>query len=78
MRARQVDAETADLIDAATAGMLATVDVLGADAIHEWEVDELLDWTTALNYDDYLLDWRELATSASSNAHLGEARGGRM
>ena len=26
----------------------------GPDALEDWEVDELLDWTTSLNFDEYV------------------------
>ena len=65
------DSETIGLINGAAAGMLATVDVLGVDAVQNWEVDELLDWTTGLNFDDYWSGWKELATSAKSDKPVG-------
>lgn len=33
-------------------GMVATVENYGTDALEDWEVDELLDWTTSLNFDE--------------------------
>jgi len=41
------------------AGMVATVENYGPDALEDWEVDELLDWTTSLNFDEYVgtVDW---------------------
>ena len=33
-------------------GMVATVDNYGPDALEDWEVDELLDWTTSLNFEE--------------------------
>jgi len=35
--------------------MVATVENYGPDALEDWEVDELLDWTTSLNFDEYVL-----------------------
>lgn len=46
------DASTSKLIEGATAGMVATVDKEGLDAVNDWEVDELLDWTNGLNFDE--------------------------
>ena len=70
------DPETVGLINGAAAGMLATVDVLGVDAVHNWEVDELLDWTTGLNFDEYWTTWKELATSAKSEKPVGRRLAG--
>ncbi|CAF4173552.1 unnamed protein product, partial [Rotaria magnacalcarata] len=38
-----------------------------AEAVEDWEVNELLEWTHNLNYDEYLIDWRTVGTSGSSN-----------
>lgn len=35
-------------------GMVATVENYGTDALEDWEVDELLDWTTSLNFEEYV------------------------
>lgn len=35
------------------------------DQFDEWEVDELLGWTNALNFDDYLDDWKTMACTSS-------------
>lgn len=71
LKAKVDDSETIGLINGAAAGMLATVDMLGVDAVQNWEVDELLDWTTGLNFDDYWSGWKELATSAKSDKPVG-------
>jgi len=34
--------------------------------------DELIRWTAVLDYDDYCLNWTQLATTASSEAATGE------
>jgi len=47
-------------------GMLAITDTRGQDAVEDWEVDELLEWTNGLNFDQYIYDWKEIATSAGS------------
>ena len=52
LRAKADDHETVKLIEGAAAGMVATVEAAGPDALEEWEVDELLDWTTSLNFDE--------------------------
>jgi len=35
-------------------GMLAITDTRGQDAVEDWEVDELLEWTNGLNFDQYV------------------------
>ena len=44
-------------------GILETADSAGPDAVEEWEVDELLDWTTSLNFDTYFQFWKAVGTS---------------
>ena len=52
LKAKADDRETVQLIEGAAAGMVATVEAQGPDALEDWEVDELLDWTTSLNFDE--------------------------
>ena len=73
LQAKVSDPETVDLIEGAAAGMVATIDSQGPDAVQEWEVDELLDWTTSLNFDEYWMDWKEVATSANSEKPMGRS-----
>lgn len=63
LHAKSEDPETIELIEGAAAGMIATVDTQGPDSVQDWEVDELLDWTTSLNFEEYLTGWKEIATS---------------
>ncbi|CAG2231539.1 Uncharacterized protein C11orf65 homolog,Uncharacterized protein C11orf65 [Mytilus edulis] len=72
LKAKSDDLETINLIEGAAAGMVATVEKMGPDALEDWEVDELLDWTTSLNFDDYLSGWKEVATSANSEKFIGK------
>ncbi|CAC5409950.1 Uncharacterized protein C11orf65,Uncharacterized protein C11orf65 homolog [Mytilus coruscus] len=72
LKAKSDDLETINLIEGAAAGMVATVEKMGPDALEDWEVDELLDWTTSLNFDDYLSSWKEVATSANSEKFIGK------
>ncbi|XP_067674764.1 uncharacterized protein [Haliotis asinina] len=72
LKAKADDYETVKLIEGAAAGMVATVEASGADALEEWEVDELLDWTTSLNFDDYWTTWKDLATSSHSEAKISD------
>lgn len=70
LKAKSDDKETIQLIEGAAAGMVATVENYGYDALEDWEVDELLDWTTSLNFEDYQNSWKELATSANSEKQV--------
>ena len=38
----------------------------GCEGVDEWEFDELLEWTSGLNFDHYVSTWKEYATSATS------------
>lgn len=78
MQAKVEDKETVSLIEGAAAGMVATVESKGPEAIADWEVDELLDWTTTLNFEDYLGEWKALATSACSEAAAGQSERNRF
>jgi len=70
LRAKAEDRETIQLIEGAAAGMVATVEAAGPDALEDWEVDELLDWTTSLNFDEYRNTWSDLATIATSQKFI--------
>ncbi|WAR07132.1 MFI-like protein [Mya arenaria] len=70
LKAKSNDQETIQLIEGAAAGMVATVENCGPDALEDWEVDEVLDWTTSLNFEDYQSGWKELATSANSEKQV--------
>ena len=36
-------------------------------SVEEWEVDELLEWTNGLNFDEYYADWKTIGTTAHSD-----------
>jgi len=72
LKAKADDIETIQLIEGAAAGMVATVEAAGPDALEDWEVDELLDWTTSLNFEEYRNTWSDLATSATSQKVIEE------
>ena len=55
LKAKVDDPETVQLIEGAAAGMVATINRHGPEAVQDWEVDELLDWTTSLNFDEYIV-----------------------
>ena len=52
LKARAKDPETVKLIEGAALGMVETAEKLGPEALEDWEVDELLEWTTNLNFDE--------------------------
>ncbi|XP_029611046.1 protein MFI isoform X2 [Salmo trutta] len=68
LHARTEHSETAMLVERSAQGMMDAVEQLGPNHIVEWEVDELLEWTNALNFDEYINDWRVVGTSNSSES----------
>ena len=54
LRARQGDRETEQVVQSVAEGMLTITDTRGQDAVEDWEVDELLEWTNGLNFDQYV------------------------
>ncbi|XP_072178530.1 uncharacterized protein [Diadema setosum] len=60
------------LVEDATDGMMATLEIKGPEQVDDWEVDELLQWTSGLNFDDYQKSWQEIATSAGSETFVDE------
>ncbi|XP_006834023.1 PREDICTED: uncharacterized protein C11orf65 homolog [Chrysochloris asiatica] len=66
LAAKSTNRETLDLIHTATKGLLRAIEDGGINSVMEWEVDEILNWTNALNFDEYLAKWKEIATSNSS------------
>ena len=48
------DIETEQIVQSVAEGMLAITDTRGQDAVEDWEVDELLEWTNGLNFDQYV------------------------
>ncbi|BFZ09294.1 hypothetical protein BsWGS_12333 [Bradybaena similaris] len=72
LKARPGDTEMVQLVEDTVAGMMAAVTDQGPQVLEDWEVDELLDWTTGLDFDDYRNSWMSLATSAPSQKHVEE------
>lgn len=64
--------EMSRLINETTTSILRIYQEFGPEAVEDWEVNELLEWTHNLNYDEYLIDWRTIGTSASSNVASGK------
>ncbi|XP_029458327.1 uncharacterized protein C11orf65 homolog [Rhinatrema bivittatum] len=68
LHAQAEDPNTADLIQRATEGIISTVERNGSGKVMDWEVDELLKWTNALNFEEYTCTWNETGVSNSSSA----------
>ncbi|XP_045153698.1 protein MFI [Echinops telfairi] len=66
LEAKSANYETLGLIHTATKGLIQAIEDDGIDSVMEWEVDEVLNWTNALNFDEYIASWKEIATSNSS------------
>ncbi|XP_030204419.1 uncharacterized protein C11orf65 homolog isoform X1 [Gadus morhua] len=67
LQAPAVDPEEAVLVERALQGMIQDVERCGtANHSSDWEVDELQEWTTVLNFEDYMTEWTSLALSHSS------------
>ncbi|XP_053312059.1 protein MFI [Spea bombifrons] len=71
LHAQTADPDTASLVQQATQGILNSVEENGSEAVMDWEVDELLRWTNALNFEEYIGDWKAVGTSKSSSAFKG-------
>ncbi|KAL6462791.1 hypothetical protein MHYP_G00292130 [Metynnis hypsauchen] len=66
LHARTERRETAQLVENSTQGMMRAVQQQGPDTILDWEIDELIEWTNALNFDEYLHEWKDVGISNSS------------
>ncbi|XP_019479680.1 PREDICTED: uncharacterized protein C11orf65 homolog isoform X2 [Hipposideros armiger] len=66
LKAKSTNSETTDLIHKATEGLIKVIEGGGVDSVMDWEVDEVLNWTNTLNFDEYIANWKEIATSNSS------------
>ncbi len=72
LKQNENEKEMSRLINETTTSILKIFNSYGAQAVEDWEVNELLEWTHNLNYDEYLLDWKTLGTSSSSNIIFGK------
>ncbi|XP_074160429.1 protein MFI isoform X1 [Sminthopsis crassicaudata] len=70
LETKKSDRRCTDLILKATKGLIRATEKGGMEAVMEWEVDEILNWTNTLNYEEYVNNWKSLGTSDSSaNIH---------
>ncbi|KAK7123693.1 hypothetical protein R3I93_021953 [Phoxinus phoxinus] len=63
LHARTEHSETALLVHKSTQRTMDSLRQTGPDSVLEQEVDELLAWTDALNFDEYINEWINLGTS---------------
>ncbi|XP_016073701.1 PREDICTED: uncharacterized protein C11orf65 homolog [Miniopterus natalensis] len=66
LESKSTNQKTLRLIHTATKGLIRCIEDSGIDSVMEWEVDEVLNWTNTLNFDEYVANWKEIATSNSS------------
>ncbi|XP_070282079.1 protein MFI [Myotis yumanensis] len=66
LEAKSTNLKTLGLIHRASKGLIKSIEDGGIDSVMEWEVDEVLNWTNTLNFDEYVANWKEMATSDSS------------
>ncbi|XP_063300980.1 protein MFI [Pelobates fuscus] len=71
LRAQTTDPDTVILVQKATQGVINSAEQHGSGSVMDWEVDELLQWTNALNYEEYIGKWKVIGTSKSSSAFKG-------
>lgn len=71
LQVRTLDPSMTLLIQRIMEGFCNSVADEVADSVMEWEVDEMLKWTTGLNYEEYVKHWKELGTSNVSEAFQG-------
>jgi len=55
-------------VEGAARWMDVTMRTCDADVVEDWEVDELLNWSTGLDFDDYWKYWQSIATTDLSEA----------
>ena len=54
LKARSSDRETNMIIEEAARNLIDTIETEGYNSIEDWEVNELLEWTNMLNFDEYI------------------------
>ncbi|XP_025069896.1 uncharacterized protein C11orf65 homolog isoform X4 [Alligator sinensis] len=59
------------LIQRAADGIIDATEKERGQDVMEWEVDELLKWTNILDYGEYMRQWKEIATSNTSDNYRG-------
>jgi len=72
LKAKAGDPETKIIVEEAAKNLISTLESEGMNSIEDWEVNELLEWTNTLNFDDYAQNWNTLGTSTFSNKLIVE------
>lgn len=55
LRPKGNDQETNEIIEEAAKSFFKAFDSNGPGSIQDWEVDELIEWTNGLNFDEYFI-----------------------
>ncbi|XP_062983801.1 protein MFI [Elgaria multicarinata webbii] len=71
LQVKTMDAAATVLIQRAAEGLITSLENEGIEAVMEWEVDEMLKWTNALNYEEYVKQWKQIGTSKVSDSYQG-------
>ncbi|XP_077197714.1 protein MFI isoform X2 [Paroedura picta] len=71
LQVKTLDPVQTFLIQRSAEGLIACLGDEGLDGVLEWEVDEMLKWTNALNYEEYVKQWKQLGTSKLSEDYSG-------
>ncbi|XP_048350668.1 protein MFI isoform X2 [Sphaerodactylus townsendi] len=66
LQVKTLDPTKTLLIQRAAEGFIACLGNEGLDSVTDWEVDEMLKWTSALNYEEYAEKWKTIGTSKFS------------
>uniref|UniRef100_M3ZVR0 Uncharacterized protein n=1 Tax=Xiphophorus maculatus TaxID=8083 RepID=M3ZVR0_XIPMA len=51
--------------------IMQSIEDKGEDEILDWELDELLAWTSSLNFEEYMEEWKNQACSHTSESNKG-------
>jgi hypothetical protein len=52
LKAKGGDPETKIIVEEAAKNIISTLESEGVNSIEDWEVNELLEWTNTLNFDE--------------------------
>lgn len=68
LNSKDNDAETNALINETAKNILSVYEnENGINKVEDWEVDQLLDWTNGLSFNDYVQNWQTIGTTANSD-----------
>jgi len=67
------DVNVKELVNTAAESIFNTMkDENSVENIEDWEVNELLQWTQGLNFDNYSLDWWQEGTTHIQTSKVGK------